>query len=248
MFGKLFAKKNKQETFVQASNTQEDVLLSLIKKKRKEDPLIGARIGGKEITQRLIKILKNEHGVHVETLLACIGSLGGYACHMAVREIIVNTGKAKENEAFIIVGGNDGNNYYFGDLVNKPLVEDVVSFWSLAGGTAQHFGKDCLPDLQSIFKHVSSSIGGEQFGIPQVPEKNMPSILPIDLVKKLWPVILPIVDKYCESPAERPLLFGVSAQEVIEMGKDTIPPGIAIKLLMECAVPMSKIGPEWIED
>jgi hypothetical protein len=248
MFGKLFGKKEKSEQSIQSSNPQEEALIRAINEKRKEDPLIGAKIGSKEITQRVIAALKNDRGIHVETLLASIGSLGGYACHMAIRDAIVKTGKAKENEVFMVVGGADGNKYYFGDMVNKPLAEDAISFWGLVGGAAQHLDKNGLPDIQGIFQHVSSTVGGEEFGIPQMPENHQPSDLPINLVKSLWPAVLPIVDKFCKSPVERPYLFGFSAQEVIEMGKEAIAPGMAAKLLMECAIPMSKIGPEWLAD
>ena len=248
MFGNLFGKKNKNQKPAQSANPQEDAFFRAINEQRKEDPLIGAKLGGKEITQRLISVLKNERGVHVETLLACIGSLGGFACHMAIRDAIVETGKAKENEVFVILGGADGKNYYFGDMVNKPLAEDSISFWGLVGGAVQHLDKDGLPDIEHTFKHVAATVGNETFGIPQVPENHKPSKRPLDLVKVLWPALLPLVDKFCESPVERPYLFGLSAQEVIEMGKDTIAPGMAARLLMECAVPMSKIGPEWLTD
>jgi hypothetical protein len=248
MFEKFFGKRNKEEQQPKTSNPQEEALINAINEKRKEDPLIGAKIGAKEVTQRLIAALKNERGVHIETLLACIGSLGGYACHMAIRDAIIKPGKAKENEVFMIVGGADGKNYYFGDMVNKPLAEDRISFWGLVGGAAQHLDTDGLPDIQAIFQHVSSTVGGEDFGVPQMPENHQPSDQPINLVKGLWPATLPLVDKFCESPVERPYLFGFCAQEVIEMGKDVIAPGLAAKLLMECAVPMSKIGPDWIAE
>ncbi len=248
MFGKLFGKNNTEEQQAPSSNPQEEALIRAINEKRKEDPLIGAKIGAKEVNQRLIAALKNERGVHVETLLACIGSLGGYACQMAIRDEIIKPGKAKENELFIVMSGADGKNYYFGDMVNKPLAEDSISFWGLVGGAAQHLDKDGLPDLQAIFQHVSSTVGGKDFGVPQIPENHQPSDQPINLVKGLWPAIHPVADKFCESPVERAYLFGFCAQEIIEMGKDVIAPGLAAKLLMECAVPMSKIGPEWITE
>ncbi len=54
------------------------------------------------------------------------------------------------------------------------------------------------------------------------------------------------MDQFCDRPMERPILLGLAAQQAIEMGKDVIPPAEAAKLVMECAVPMSKIGPEWL--
>jgi len=248
MFKKYFGDQRKQETTTPGSDPGGDALLRTIEERRQEDPLVGAKIGGKEVAQRLIDALKGERGVHVETLLACIGSLGGYACHMAIRDVLVKSGKVKEAEAFVVVGGADGRKYYFGDLVNRPLVEDPVSFWALVGGAAQHLDGDGLPDVKGIFQHVSSTVGGDEFGIPQVPEQHKPGDTPLNLVRVLWPALLPLVDSFCASPVERPYLFGISAQEVIEMGKDVIAPGVAARLIMECAVPMSKIGPEWLEN
>lgn len=74
----------------------------------------------------------------------------------------------------------------------------------------------------------------------------MPAAKPINLFKKLWPHLSPLVDKHCESRMDWPILFGFAAQEVLQLGTEAIAPGIAAGVLMKCAVPMSKIGPEWL--
>ena len=245
MFKKLFGKKVKTHISANVS-PQEQALLNAINEKKKTDPLIGMNIGGKEINDRLLKALNNEKGVHVESLLAILGSLAGYSCHAAFREELIDTGKHSEKDIFTIIGGKNGKKYYFGDLPNKPLAEGQVSIWGSVAGILQHLGEGSLPDIKATFTHVSSTIGGDGFGIPQVPDKHKPSDLPLNYVKTMWQPLLPIMDKFCERPIERPILLGVAIQQAIEMAKDVIPPTIAAQLVMECAIPMSKIGPEWL--
>lgn len=225
---------------------KERALRHAIEEKRKEDPLIGAKLGSKELLDRIISALEKKNGVHIESLLCILGSLAGYACHSAIREALVDTGKLPENGAFTILGGADGNRYYFGDYVNQPLVQDRFSFWALIAGEAKHHGAVSLPDLNLTFSTVSKTVGSDRFGIPNIPEQHTPGSLPLKYLKSLWSQVNVLLNKYCESPVEKPILIGMSAQKAIEMGKDVIPPESALLILMESAIPMSKIGPEWI--
>jgi hypothetical protein len=247
MLKKLFGKKiDKPENKDAEKSSMEDHLMKVIAEKKKEDPLIGLKIGSKELNQRLIAALKDEKGVHVQTLLTILGSLAGFSCQMAIREELVDTGKRREEEVFVIVEGADGNTYYFGDFLNKPLAEDQYSIWSLTAGIAQHLGATNLPNLKDIFSHVSSTVGGDAFGIPQVAENHKAGDLPINYVKTMWKKVTPIVNKYCDRPLERPILYGFAVQEIIQMSKDVIAPEMAVKIVMESAVPMSKIDPKLI--
>src|SRR6185295_15477798 len=114
----------------------DDSLLEAIRAKRGTDPLIGAKVAGREILGRLIIAMKNEKGVHSESLCCALGALAGYACQASLR--------AQSLES--------------GSLI-KLLAEDPHSVWSLAAGAAQQAGATELPDLASIFKHVAATIG-----------------------------------------------------------------------------------------
>ncbi len=66
--------------------------------RKKEDPLIGVKIGAKEINHRIILALgkTDPKGAHVGSLLTILGSLAGYSCQMVAR---INLGElAKENK------------------------------------------------------------------------------------------------------------------------------------------------------
>src|ERR1041385_2851028 len=95
-----------------------------IREKRKSDPLVGPKLGGRALAQSLISGLNDQRGVHIETLLCALGSLAGYSCQASVRELLVKQGGEPEEKVFVIANGKDGKKYFFGDALNKPLAED----------------------------------------------------------------------------------------------------------------------------
>lgn len=177
---------------------------------------------------------------HVESLLCALGALAGYACQANLRAQAIAKG-VDPNAPFNIVKTSDGKRYFFGDPLNKALAEDKLSVWSLSAGAAQHVGATSLPDINEIFKHTASSLGSEAFGVPRYPEGHSAGDLPINYVKGLWPALLPIVKKFAPEPVLWPLLFAVALQNAIEMSKGAIAPELALSLVMEAAIPMSKV-------
>jgi hypothetical protein len=215
-------------------------LIRAIEERRKQDPLIGAKLGAKEIFQRLLAGMKNERGVHVESLLCALGALAGYSCQANLRAQALAKG-LPENAVFQTVGTKDGRQYFFGDPLNNALAGSQFSVWGLAAGAAQHAGATELPDLNEIFQHTSSVVGGDQFGIPRIPDAHRPGDKPINYLKALWPALLPTVKLFCPNPAEWPILYGLAIQESIDAGRSAIDPALALKIVMESAIPMSKV-------
>lgn len=221
-------------------------IFNAINERKKEDPLVGLKIGSQELLEKLCAALKNEKGVHVETLLAILGALGGYSCHQAIHEEFVQKSKHQEKDVFMIVVDKNGKKYYYGDSVNKLLLENQYSIWSLVAAMSTHLTPEALPDISEIASHVAGTIGEPEFGIPRIPDEHKSGDIPVNYVKNLWENLFPTVNSFCDYPNQRPLLFGLAIQQVMNMGKDVIAPNVAAKIVMECALPMSKIGPEWI--
>ena len=245
MFKSLFKRKAaRSEGKDHRANTDPSTaaLHKIIAERKKRDPLAGLKIGGKEVTQRVIKSLKDEKGVHIETLLTILGALAGFSCQMSIREELAQqSGERSANQPFVVVAGTDGKNYYFGDALNRPLAQSQWSIWALCAGAAQHMGCSVLPDINDIFRHVSETVGGDRFGIPRVPESHQASDLPINFVKTIWPQMLPLVAEFCDRPLEWPVLLGIAIQQALYLGKGIIDPSLAVSIVMESAVPMSKI-------
>ncbi len=215
-------------------------LMKTIEEMRTTDPLVGAKLGAKEVNQRLIDAMKNAKGVHVETLFCALGALAGYACQASLRAQALEKGLS-ETAVFIVMGTPNGKKYFYGEQLNQMLAESKYSVWSLAAGAAQHNGCSSLPDISEIFNHTTQTVGDVEFGIPRIPDGHQPGDKPINYVKVLWPNLLPIIKQFCHKPAEWPILLGLAVQEIMDMSKGVIAPDLAIKIVMESAIPMSKI-------
>lgn len=142
---------------------------------------------------------------------------------------------------------NDGQKYYMGDPVNFLLLEGPQSVWALSAGMAQHLGDTDLLDVGEIAGYVAGTICGDAFGIPRLPDGHTTSDSPVNYVQNLWQTVLPDVDHRAPEPLERVVLFGLAIQKVMEIAKDVIPPSAALRIVMECAIPMAKLDPEKIK-
>lgn len=224
------------------SADRNSIFFQTLEKKRHEDPLISAKIGAKEVFHRLIELMKkiDAKGIHADTLLCILGTLAGYSCQASLRSEFVEEKGMSEKVVFTIIGCADGSQYFFGDMVNKPLAENQYSVWALATGTVKHLGVQQLININDIFSHVVGTVGSNNFGIPRIPEGHNVGDLPQNYLKHLWPVFLPVAKQFCPA-SEWPILFGLAVQEGIVFCKDVIDPLLALSIVMECAVPMAKI-------
>jgi len=239
---KLFGRKplEKKETQPDPKTT---ALINAIRERSKEDPFVGVKLGSKEMLQRIINAMKNEHGVHVESLLCALGALAGYSCQANLRAQALAKG-ISETAAFQMVATADGKKYFFGDPLNEALVKSKYSVLGLAAYAAQEAGAKEFLDINEIFNYTSSVLGQPEFGMPRFPENHSAGDSPLNYLKALWPAIFPMVKLFCPNPSEWPILFGLAIQEAITMGKSVIEPDLSLKIVMEGAIPMSKIDLE----
>lgn len=240
LFGLIAGTSYAAASAAEKSSPAEDALLRQIAERSKTDPLIGAKIGSKEVTQRLVAAMKTERGVHIESLLCALGAVAGYACQASVRAQAISRGLA-ETALLVSVETEDGKTYYFGDNLDMPLAGSQYSVWGLSAGGAQQSGCQALPNIEGVFKHALESVGSAAFGTPRVPDGHAPHDLPLNYVRSLWPALAPTMKKFCANPEHWPVLLGLSIQEVIGMGKQALDPCLALQIVIESAIPMSKV-------
>jgi hypothetical protein len=175
-----------------------------------------------------------------------LGALAGFGCQMAVREAFIKPGIVTLDKAFVVVTTKDGGKYFFGDWLNTPLLSEEngqVSVWSLVGAASQAAGAKALPDVLEIVEYNAKTLGTKDFGIPRVPEQYRSRELPIDILKKDWPAMQKLLVDYQVDPRVWGWTFAQAAQNLILKNKDDFDPGAAAKIVMEAALPMSKIDP-----
>lgn len=235
-----FSADRTQEAPSEPLSPATQALIRTIREKAREDPLLGAKLGAKENLQRLLKGMKSEKGIHIESLLCALGALAGYACQASLRAQAQGKG-LPETAAFQVVSTTGGKNYFFGDPLNNALVGSQYSVWGLAGGAAQYAGAREFPDINEIFQHVTSTVGGDQFGIPRVPDNHKAGDSAINYLTALWPALFPTVKLFCPTPVDWPILYSFAIQEAIEMAKAVIDPALAFRIVVESAIPMSRV-------
>lgn len=221
---------------------KEEHVRAAINQAKAQDPLVGVKIAARGLVQNLLNSMKDEKGVQVESLIILLSSIAGFACQMAIREGLVNSGKITAKEAFIVAKTKDGRKYFLSEMTNHRLVKDQHSFYGIVGYGAQMSGCTKMPDVIEIFEYISSTLGSDIIRMPA--GFNAPRFSPFEYVSMLWPTYQKMLAKECDDPDQWPILFSFALQEILILAKGVIDPAIAFSVALETAVLMSKIDPQ----
>jgi len=193
--------------------------------------------GAGEILIRTVNAMKGgTEQVHPQSLICALGSLVGYACQQDVRDLYMRGKGFPEEKVFTVMRDKQGRKFYFGDLLNEPLVNEKYSVWSMIGGAVQRAGAK-LPNVNDIFRYVSYVVGGEQFGRVRSCETgdSMETY-----VRNLWRPLSEIAENYAQE-GELHIVFGIALQKAAAGCQGTVNMTEVGRIAMESAVSMSKI-------
>lgn len=196
------------------------------------------------IADWLMRQLKDQRGVHCETMLTVVGALAGYAAQQALWEGMVKPGKLAIAQAFRVMETPAGEAFFFGDPLDTILVSmepKHLSIWKIVAGGTLAAGGEHLPDIGNLLRHCEATAGTSQFGLPRLPDDHLPSILPRAALQRFWPearLLLALAE-----PLTWPLHMAHAAQKLMLQMKGSIAPDLAVKIVMEAAVPMSRVDP-----
>jgi hypothetical protein len=216
----------------------------------------------------LLSWLTGERGVHAETLLVVIGAVGGFTAQNAAFRSIGPPGTPISDGTIVMVEAG-GERYYFGDRINGYLVQEKggskYPLWALIAGAALQAGmaQADMPDVVEMFAQVTQSIGTPAFGIPRVPAELNPHLTPRQALETFWPRVKTLLRntdgvlvggltgleplRGASVPEEHwPLVAALVAQGFVTRVKDVIKPRVALCLVMEAAIAMSKVDPKTI--
>lgn len=208
------------------------------------------------IRENLMAFLKNERGIHAETLMVAVGALAGHAAlHAAFAVASAQPAKA----SLVTLGTSDGSTFYAGDTLNAFLVPEnpeIASLWGMIAATAAAAGvpQAEVPGYTDIFQRAVRTIGTPDFGKVNAPAEHTPGGTPRQLLDAFWPAIRKLLtwsnptlaDGRSLSPRYWPFVFGIVAQQYIDMTKGMLDPRLSVRLIMEAAVPMSKVDPKTV--
>ncbi|SDL25716.1 hypothetical protein SAMN04487916_10780 [Arthrobacter sp. ov407] len=203
------------------------------------DPIPGAQLAGRIILERLLGVMRDERGVHVESLATALGALAGRACQIAALEGL-HSGEAEyRGLSLLTVGGANGDEYFVGDAINRPLAESNYSVWSLVAGAAQHYGAQ-VPDLNELFHHSASTLGGAEFGLPRFAPGTNAGGTPRSYLT-MWEPLQAPVRQAAPRPEQWPVAYGLAVQNLFAMAKDQFDLGVLTRVVMDSAIATSKL-------
>ena len=209
----------------------------------------GERVPADQVAAELLQIMLVEltvnGGIHMETALTAFGALAGFSVQMALREGPIASGRISEKDAFVLLETKDGQRFFSGDLINEGLVsprQGQLAVWSFVASATASLGHE-LPDIVPIFKRTASTIGSKEFGTPNLTREHLPHKPAIELLQKYWNLARNSLVVAKQEPLQWPFILGKATRDLILKGGKAIDPTLAAQVVMEAAVPMSRIDP-----
>ena len=200
--------------------------MGLFTKKEPEEQILKRLAGNAGNMIEMFKAHFNtSNGVDIRSALIFTSALAGHACHRAVKT---------EGGVFSVVSTKTGKNFYFGDDVNKYLLENRLSIVSFCTAVTDVTGDDVL----KIAADQAMRIGAESSKICGYDPKSL-----YEQVSQCWDGIFDnMISKYCKSSAEWPVLFGIVLQNILITAINTgAPKDEAGRIAVECAMAVSKM-------
>lgn len=204
-----------------------------------EDPMLSAKLASTAVFDGLVKPLKLTHGLPSQVIAAALGGLAGHACQGATLKGLASGDAAYAGLSIVEVGGKNGDQYLMGDAINRPVLEWQYSVWALVAGITEHMGFP-IPDVHDIARHVSSTVGGEAFGVP----RDLPAGAPTPRrMLSLW-TLAESLTKNVAHPDYVPVAFALAYQRLAQtdnVADPSIDQGALARIMVESAVAMSKL-------
>ena len=227
------------------------------------------------LRESMLAWLKTERGVHLETLLCSIGALAGFAAQTAAFRRVetrdfpgadpkMATAAMAEHlrnaNLMVVANAKSGEAFYFGDLINGYIVPqptNAYALWNFVAAAAIETGLPPaeLPDCRGMFQFIAQSVGSPEFGVPRVAKEHQPQLAPRAALNLFWPRARFILTREDgPGPAKGrhvppnywPLVIDLVAWQCLLMSKGKLDPKIAVALLMESAIAMSKVDPKTV--
>lgn len=207
------------------------------------------------LRENLLGWVSHEGRIHCETLMSVIGSLAGFAALNSVLDNYVKKGKPIPLNGLVTVDTDDGQRFYFGDLLNAYIVPQPGgtqhTLWAYVAGGLVGSGVDPqdLPDVNEMFRRAAETVGSPSYGVLSVPEENQPHIQAKTALELFWMPTVGILThqkdfgegnlKHLDSEYW-PIILSIVAHTFLGQTKEIIDPIIAGRIVMESGIIASK--------
>ncbi len=194
--------------------------------------------------------IKQTGQVHPETLLTEIGALAGFSTQISIRKSFIERQQLAPESILVEVATKNGEIYYFSDLLNWMLFDNMdqppYSVWAYVSAAVPAESQALLPDITEIVSHAARSIGTRLFGVPRLPREHMPHKMPRAALDEHWQMVRNEFETSGRAPSDWPLDLAAAAQWQIANSPGQLDLALAARIVMEAAIPMSKVDPSTV--
>ncbi|MDE6728920.1 MAG: hypothetical protein K2J80_13450 [Oscillospiraceae bacterium] len=206
------------------------ILARTVDEQREKDPYIGAKLAGKEIYANLIEMLKTEKGVHIESLLAVIGAVGGYECMsgiMTALDAVLAEGNTLAGAggalSILVADTMSGEKYLFGDCVGNEFCMFCMN--------AAKASEPPLSMLKPLSELAAKTAGSHEYWA--TPFNSVVGTSPKALSEMFRGKFETTFSVFCVYPQERVIAMAIAAQLAVEqaanvMGSDGLSKAMSI--------------------
>ena len=204
---------------------------------------IDADVFDSDLVVRLRDMFADLYPSHLPSLLNAIGACAGLAAQAAVwRELVIPTGCHPGDFFARLDPAGDGTLHYDSPAADHFLFgagPDHLGFLDLAACALTEASE--LPDVHRIARHVATTMGSPEFGKPRLPSFVALDERPREALAGSWMRMAAILAE--RRTGEWPALLGAAAYTIIRANQTALAPRLAVTILLEAAVPMSKLDP-----
>ncbi|ODV40997.1 hypothetical protein AWV79_02450 [Cupriavidus sp. UYMMa02A] len=180
--------------------------------------------------------------------MVAIGACAGFSAQLAVWQALIQRLNRDPGDFLVHVNTKSNESFVYGESINQFLFvcpPDRLSFLSVAAGNLRSDQE--LPDIRELAAHVMRTVGTEEFGVPRYPAPDEIAELPRMALEKTFQIVAHYFQRDAYPTENWPALLGAIAFRIIDSKKHLLAPARAIRMLLESAVPMSKIDPSMVK-
>jgi hypothetical protein len=146
--------------------------------------------------------------------------------------------------------------FVFGEPINAILFDgrdDQATLWQIIETTASALGlpREDLPDAREIFARIAAAAAaiiqhrgdGTVFPPLSIPDEHYPTEWSPNAGPRLRGAVQEIAARYRLTPRQTALALGMATGNLIDQGKDVLPPKIAFQLAVEIMFATAKMAP-----
>jgi hypothetical protein len=194
--------------------------------------------------------IRQRGSVHPETILTELGALAGFAVQMSIRQGVIEPRTPGVDNLLVEATAKSGEKFYFSELMNWILFENMgdppYSLWAYLCAIVPEPMLPHMPDVAEIVRNTARSVGTRRFGVPHLPLEHLPKIMPRAALDEHWRTVREELIASARGPSQWPYDLAMAAQWQMTTSANTLPLPLAAAIVMEAAIPMSKVDPRTV--